>query len=167
MKAYMCLSCKSGAYNRVLEELLKLRIPKGNIFLLLGPMDILVQFTGLQNLAEFIEKWFNPIRMIGAKEALVTKSMTLIVIHEGPSYVEEPLAFVFLNTQPRNLEKLQKALLAIPQVISADTVFGPYDLVCAIRGEDRVHLEQVISRIHKDVPGIEGTMMAVVASLRI
>jgi DNA-binding Lrp family transcriptional regulator len=167
MKAYMCLSCKSGAYNRVLEELLKLRIPKGNIFLLLGPMDVLVQFTGLQSLAEFIEKWFNPIRMIGAEEALVTKSMTLIVIHEGPSYIEEPLAFVFLNTQPRNLEKLQKALLAIPQVISADTVFGPYDLVCAIRGEDRVHLEQVISQIHKDVPGIEGTMMAVVASLRI
>jgi DNA-binding Lrp family transcriptional regulator len=167
MKAYMCLSCKSGAYNRVLEELLKLRIPKGNIFLLLGPMDVLVQFTGLQSLAEFIEKWFNPIRMIGAEEALVTKSMTLIVIHEGPSYIEEPLAFVFLNTQPRNLEKLQKALLAIPQVISADTVFGPYDLVCAIRGEDRIHLEQVISQIHKDVPGIEGTMMAVVASLRI
>jgi DNA-binding Lrp family transcriptional regulator len=121
----------------------------------------------LQSLAEFIEKWFNPIRMIGAEEALVTKSMTLIVIHEGPSYIEEPLAFVFLNTQPRNLEKLQKALLAIPQVISADTVFGPYDLVCAIRGEDRIHLEQVISQIHKDVPGIEGTMMAVVASLRI
>jgi DNA-binding Lrp family transcriptional regulator len=167
MKAYICLSCKSGAYNRVLEELLKLRIPKGNVFLLLGPMDILVQFTGLQSLAEFIEKWFNPVRMIGAKEALVTKSMTLIVIHEGPSYIEEPLAFVFLNTQPRNLEKLQKALLTIPHVISADTVFGPYDLVCAIRGEDKARLEQVISQIHKDVPGIEGTMMAVVASLRI
>jgi len=167
MKAYMCLSCKPGFYNRVLEDLLKLNIPRGDVFLLLGPMDILVQCTGLKNLDEFIEKWFNPIRMIGAEDGLVTRSMSLIVIHEGPSYAEEPSAFLFLNTQPRNLEKLQKALLAVPEVISADTVFGPYDLICAIRSNDKEHLESAMAHIHKNVPGIEGAMTSVVASLRV
>ena len=167
VKAYMCLSCKPDAYNRVLEELLKLNVPRGNMFLLLGPWDILVQFTGLKDLNEFIERWFNPVRMIGAREALVTKSMTLIVIHEGPSYVEEPFAFLFLNTQPRNLEKVQSALLRVPEVISADTVFGPYDLVTAIRVNNRADMEPLISHIHKSVPGIEGAMTSVVASIRI
>jgi hypothetical protein len=167
MKAYMCLSCKAGVYNTVLEDLLKLNIPRGDIFLLLGPMDMLVQFAGLRSLDEFIEKWFNPIRMIGAEEALVTRSMTLIVIHEGPTYAEEPFAFLFLNTQPRNLEKLQKALLTVPEVISADTVFGPYDLICAIKAGDKTHLERVIAHIPKNVPGIEGAMTSVIASLRI
>ena len=163
----MCLSCKPDAYNRVLAELLKLNVPRGNMFLLLGPWDILVQFTGLKDLNEFIERWFNPVRMIGAREALVTKSMTLIVIHEGPSYVEEPFAFLFLNTQPRNLEKVQSALLRVPEVISADTVFGPYDLVTAIRVNNRADMEPLISHIHKSVPGIEGAMTSVVASIRI
>ena len=163
----MCLSCKSGAYNRVLEDLLKLNIPRGDVFLLLGPMDILVQFADLKSLDEFIEKWFDQIRAIGAEEALVTKSMTLIVIHQGPSYAEEPFAFIFLNTQPRNLERLQKALLTVPEVISADTVFGPYDLICAIRANDREHLERAIAHIHKNVPGIEGAMTSVVSSLRV
>lgn len=167
MKAYMCLSCKAGVYNTVLEDLLRLNIPKGDVFLLLGPMDILLQFTGLKSLDEFIEKWFNPIRMIGAENALVTRSMTLIVIHEGPSYAEEPFAFLFLNTQPRNLQRLQKALLTVPEVISADTVFGLHDLICAIKVEDKAQLERVISHIHKNVPGIEGALASVIGSLRI
>jgi DNA-binding Lrp family transcriptional regulator len=137
------------------------------MFLLLGPWDILVQFTDLKDLNEFVEKWFNPIRMIGAKEGLITKSMTLIVIHEGPSYVEEPFAFLFLNTQPHNLEKLQKALLRVPEVISADTVFGPYDLITAIRVNNRADMEPLISHIHRSVPGVEGAMTSVVASIRI
>jgi hypothetical protein len=166
-KAYMCLSCKAGAYNRVLEDLLKLSVPRGGIFLLLGPMDMLVQFTGLKSLDEFIEKWFNLMRMIGAEDALVTRSMTLIVIYEGPSYAEEPYAFLFFNTQPRNLEKLQKALLTVPEVISADTVFGPYDLICAIKVDDKTHLERVISQVHRNVPGIEGALTSVTATLRI
>jgi hypothetical protein len=57
IRAYMCLSCKAGVYNEVLEDLLKLNIPRGDVFLLLGPMDVLVQFTGLKTLDEFIGKW--------------------------------------------------------------------------------------------------------------
>jgi DNA-binding Lrp family transcriptional regulator len=150
-----------------MEELLKLNVPRGDIFLLLGPVDILVQFSGLKSLAEFIEKWFNPIRMIGAEEALVTKSITFIVIREGPLYAEEPNFFLFLNTQPRNLEKVQTALLAVPEVISADIVFGPYDLICPVRAKDSADLERVVSYIHKNVPEIEGVMTSIAAMLRI
>lgn len=167
MKAYMALSCKVGAYNRVLNQLLDLNIPRGDIFLLFGSIDMLVQFKELENLDAFLEKWFNPIRMIGADEALIVKTLTFVVISEGPSFAEEPFAFVFLNAQPRNLENVRIALLNIPEVISADTLFGPYDVICPVRAEDRTELERIIRNIQQNVPGIEGSMTAVVALMRV
>ena len=91
MKAYISLTCKAGAYNRVLKDLLDLNIPRGDIFLLFGPMDILVQFSNFKSLDEFKAKWFNPIRMIGAEEAIIAKTLTFIVISESPLFTEEPL----------------------------------------------------------------------------
>jgi DNA-binding Lrp family transcriptional regulator len=167
MKAYISLTCKTGAYNRVLNELLKMKVPRGDVFLLFGPVDILIQFKELENLDEFVENWFNPVRMIGAEETLITKTLTFIVISEGPSFVEEPFAFVFLNAQPRNLEKVQEALLAVPEVLSADTVFGPYDIICAIGARDTTDLERIVRDIQKNIPGIEGSMTAVVALMRV
>jgi hypothetical protein len=167
MKAYMALACKVGAYNRVLNELLDLNIPRGDIFLLFGPIDVLVQFKELENLDAFIEKWFNPVRMIGAEEALIAKTLTFVVISEGQLFAEEPFAFIFLNTQPRNLENVRIALLNIPEVISADTVFGPYDVICQVRAEDRTELERIIQHIQQNVPGIQGSMTAVVALMRV
>ncbi len=167
MKAYMSLSCKTGAYSRVLNELLDLNIPREDIFLLFGPADVLVQFKDLDNLDEFIEKWFNPVRMIGADEALIAKTQTFVVISEGPLFAENPFAFVFLNTQPRNLENVRKALLTIPEVCSADTVFGPYDVICPIRAKDTTDLEGIVQNIQEKVPGIEGSMIAVNALMRI
>jgi hypothetical protein len=163
----MSLACKAGYYNRVLNELLDLNISRGDIFLLFGPVDILVQFKDLKNLEEFIEKWFNPVRMIGAEEALITKTLTFIVISQGPLFLEEPFAFIFLNTQPRDLENVRKALLNIPEVISADTVFGPYDVICAIRAKGREDLEKTISHIQENVSGIEGSMTSIVAIMRV
>jgi DNA-binding Lrp family transcriptional regulator len=167
MKAYMCLTCKLGAYNKVLEELMKLNVPRGDIFLLFGPIDVFVQFGGLKDMAEFVEKWFNPVRMIGGKEVLITKTMTFVVVKEGPSYSEEPFAFTFLNVQPRNLESVQQELLKVPEVISADIVFGPYDLICPIRAKDRADLERVISSIDRNCPGIEGAATTIVAMIRV
>ena len=60
MKAYMGLSCKVGAFNRVLDELIKLNLSKKDVFLLFGPVDILIQLHDLKNLDEFLSKWFNP-----------------------------------------------------------------------------------------------------------
>jgi len=142
-----------------------LKIPRENVFLLFGPVDVLVQFTRLKSLDEFKEKWFNPVRMIGAKEyePLITRTLTFIVISEGPSFTEEPFAFMFLNTQPRDLENVRKALLTIPEVLSADTVFGPYDVICSVRAKDRAELERVISYIHNNVSGVVGVVTAIVA----
>lgn len=165
MKAYMALSCKVGAYNRVLDKLMELNLSKRNIFLLFGPIDILVQFRNLKGIDEFIKKWFNPVRMIATDESMIEKTLSLIVISEGPSFVEEPYAFIFLNTQPRNLEKVQQALLKLPHVLSADTVFGPYDVISAVKAKDAADLQRFISQIQRDIPGIQGCMTAIVASL--
>lgn len=167
MKIYMSLSCKVGAYNKVLEELLKLNIPRGDIFLLFGPIDVLVQFKGLKDLDEFSEKWFTPVRMACCRETLITKTMTFVVIKEGTAYMEEPFAFMFLNVQPQHLENAQQALLKVPEVISADIVLGSYDIVSPVRAKDRGDLERVISKIHRDVPGIEGTATTIVSMIRI
>ena len=165
MKAYMALSCKTGTYSKALDKLLDLNLSKKEIFLLLGPFDILVQFRELKSLKEFVEKWFNPIRMMDAEGSLIEKTLTLIAISEGPSYVEEPFAFVFLNTSPAFLEKVQQRLMTLPKVLSADTVFGPYDVICAVKVEDTVELARFVFQIQREVPGIQGSMAAIVASL--
>src|SRR4030067_2143558 len=105
MKAYMCLTCKPGSFNEVLKNLLlALHIDQQNVFLLFGPVDILIQFVELNNLQEFTEKWFNPIRMIGADEGLIANTVSLVAISEGPRLSEKPFAFIFLNTQPKHLK---------------------------------------------------------------
>jgi len=161
----MTLSCKSGDFNAVLDELIKMNLSKKDVFLLFGPVDILVQFRELKDLDEFINKWFNPIRAITPQEPMIEKTQTLIVISEGKSFTEEPYAFLFLNTQPRNLELVQQELQSIPKVLSADTVFGPYDVICAVRASDKEDLKRLISQIQKEVPHIQGTVTAIVASL--
>ena len=165
MKAYMILSSKVGAYSRVLDELIKMKLSKKDVFLLFGPIDILVQVRDIKNLDDFIENWFNPIRMLTLEEPLIDKTQTLIVISEGKPFIEEPYAFLFLNTQPRNLEKVQASLQKIPEVLSADTVFGPYDLICAVRVKNKNELQKLIARIQKDVQYIQGTFTAIVSPL--
>jgi DNA-binding Lrp family transcriptional regulator len=165
MKAYMTLSCKTGAFNSVLDELIKLNLSKKDVFLLFGTVDILVQFRELKDLDEFITKWFNPIRTINPQEPMIEKTQTLIVISEGKSFTEEPYAFLFLNTQPRNLEQVQRELQNIPQVLSADTVFGPYDVICAVKAKGTEDLKRLVAEIQKEVPQIQGTVTAIVASL--
>jgi DNA-binding Lrp family transcriptional regulator len=167
MKAYMGLTCKAGCYNKVLEKLMKLNIPKGNTFLLYGPIDVLIKFEGFQSINEFVEKWFNPVRMLGAEENLIAKTMTYVVVRDGPAYMEEPFAFMFLNVQPRDLERAQLTLLKMPQVISADFVFGPCDLIVPVRAKNNVDLERVVSHIHEAVSGIEEAFTTVVAMIRI
>src|SRR4030066_1654809 len=134
MKAYMGLTCKPGSYNEVLKKLLLgLHIDQQNVFLLFGPVDILVQFTDLKDLQEFTEKWFDPIRMIGAEEDLIAKTVSLVAISEGPKIVEKPFAFIFLNTKPKNLETVRAKLLTLPEVLSADSVLGPFAVICSVK----------------------------------
>ncbi len=170
MKAYMALSCKVGAFGKVLDEIRQMGIVartlnerEPTVSLLFGPFDILVQFNEMRDLDEFVSKWFTPIRMITAEEPLVEKTQTWLVMSEGKTCTEEPFAFLFLNTQPRYLEKVQEALQAIPEVLSADTVFGPYDVISAIKAKDKTELSETISKIQREVPYIQGTLTLIVA----
>lgn len=160
MKAYVCLSHKVGSYSAIVDRLLDLHIPPMDIFLLFGSIDMLIQFPELKSLPEFIETWFDPIRRIGADEGLITETLTLLVIREGPKWVGEPFAFIFLNTSTPQLEEVQKALLTVPGVLSADSVFGPYDIICPINVEDRVDLERIVSHIQSDIPSVKKTTTA-------
>jgi DNA-binding Lrp family transcriptional regulator len=164
MKAYMTLSCKTGTFNAVLDELIKMNLSMKDVCLLFGPVDILIHLR-FKDIDEFINKWFNPIRNITLQEPMIEKTQTLIVIAEGKPFTEEPYAFLFLNTQPRNLEQVQKQLQNIPKVLSADTVFGPYDVICAVRANDKEDLKQLIAQIQKEVTNIQGTVTAIVASI--
>lgn len=161
----MILSCKTGTFNRVLDELIKMNLSKKDVFLLFGPVDILIQFRELKDLDEFINKWFNPIRAITPQEPMIEKTQTLFVLSEGKSFTEEPYAFLFLNTQPRNIEQVQQDLQSIPNVLSADIVFGPYDIICAVKASDKEDLKRLVLKIQKDVSHIQGTVTAIVASL--
>ena len=93
--------------------------------------------------------------------------MTFVVLKNGPTFVEDPFAFMFLNVRPHHLESAQEALLKIKEVISSDIVFGPYDLITSLRAKDRVDLERIVSLIHRNIPGIEGVSTTIVAMFRI
>ncbi len=167
MKAYMGLKCKPGAYNEVLNKLLLgLQIDQQNVHLLFGPVDILVQFPDLNDLQEFIQKWFNPIRLIGQEEDQLAKTVSLIVISEGPKLTENPYAFIFLNTEPRNLENVRTDLLKIPEVLSADSVFGPYDVICAVKASDAKELETLVLLIQQ-IPGVQNSATSIVSPIRL
>ena len=167
MRAYMGLTCKGGCYNQVLEKLTAMNIPLGDIFLLYGPIDVLVKFEGFNSIDEFVKKWFNPVRMVGAEEKLITKTTTYVVVIEGPTFMEEPFAFMFLNVQPRDVELAQQTLLKMPQVVSADFVFGPCDFIVPVRAKNNVDLERVIRTIHCSVSGIEEAHITVVTMIGI
>jgi len=163
MKAYMMLSCKAGACKDVLDELIKMNLSQKDVFVLFGLADILVQIRGLKGVNEFITKWFNPIRAMTPEEPLVEKTQTLIVISEGRPFREQPYAFLFFNTQPRNLERMQKTLQNIPGVLAADTVFGPYDVICAVRVRNKIELKQLVERIEAEVPDVKGIVTEILA----
>ena len=78
----MTLSCKTGVFNTVLDELtintvldelIKLKLSMKDVFLLFGPVDILVQLH-FKDLDEFISKWFNPIRAISPQEPMIERN---------------------------------------------------------------------------------------------
>jgi DNA-binding Lrp family transcriptional regulator len=167
MKAYMGLKCKPGSYNEVLKKLLfELNIDQRNVFLLFGPVDILVQFPELESTQEFIDKWLHPIRLLGVDEAMLSKTISLITVSEGPKLAEKPYAFILLNTEPKSLENVRTELLKIPEVLSADSVLGPFDVICSVKAADPQELETLVLLIQQ-IPGIEASTTSVVSPIRI
>jgi hypothetical protein len=96
---------------------------------------------------------------------MIDKTEMFIVISEGKSLTQEPYAFLFLNTQPINLELVQEKLHAMSKVLSADTIFGPYDVIYSVKANDNKDLQLLISQIQREIPQIQGTETAIVDSL--
>ena len=57
--------------------------------------------------------------------------------------------------------------MEVPEVISADIVFGPYDIISSLRAKNHLDLERVISNIQETVTGLEGAATTIVAMIRI
>ena len=167
MKAYMGLTCKPGTYNEVLKRLLfYLNIDQQNMFLLFGPVDILISFNNLANVEEFVEKWVNPIRMIGAEDDMITKTMSLIVSSEGTKLAEKPFAFLLLNTKPQCTEEVRKILLTLPEVLSADVVLGPFDVILSLKAENHEDLETSVLLIQQ-ITGIVTSVTSIVSPIKV
>ena len=167
MKAYMGLTCKPGTYNEVLKRLLfYLNIDQQNMFLLFGPVDILISFNNLANVEEFVEKWVNPIRMIGAEDDMITKTMSLLVSSEGTKLAEKPFAFLLLNTKPQSTEEVRKILLTLPEVLSADVVLGPFDVILSLKAENHEDLETSVLLIQQ-ITGIVTSVTSIVSPIKV
>ena len=167
MKAYMGLTCKPGTYNEVLKRLLfYLNIDQQNMFLLFGPVDILIVFNNLANVEEFVEKWVNPIRMIGAEDDMITKTMSLIVSSKGTKLAEKPFAFLLLNTKPQSTEEVRKILLTLPEVLSADVVLGPFDVILSLKAENHEDLETSVLLIQQ-ITGIVTSVTSIVSPIKV
>jgi hypothetical protein len=104
--------------------------------------------------------------MIGADEDMISKTVSLVVISEGPRLSEKPFAFIFLNVKPKNLETVRVDLLKIPEVLSADSVFGPFDVLCSVKAADPQELETLVSLIQQ-IQGIESSSTSIVSTIKI
>ena len=70
-----------------------------------------------------------------------------------------------MNTRPAKVEDVRRSTLSVPDVLSADSVFGPYDIICPVRALNLTHLEEVILNIQTRVSGIESTLTCLVKEI--
>ena len=56
-------------------------------------------------------------------------------------------AFVLLELAQGRLDEATRVLASVPEVIEADAISGPQDLLCRIVARDTEHLQSVVNRI--------------------
>jgi DNA-binding Lrp family transcriptional regulator len=56
-------------------------------------------------------------------------------------------AFVLLELAQGRLDEATRVLASVPEVIEADAISGPQDLLCRIVARDTEHLQAVVNRI--------------------
>jgi hypothetical protein len=167
MKAYLGITCKPGTHNEVVKKLLfKLFIDPQDVYLLNGPIDILVQFSRLKSLEEFVAEWFDPVSMIGGDDNLLKKLESFIVISEGPLPTEKPFAFLFMKAQPMNRENVRTRLLTFPEVLSADSVFGSCAVISSVKAKNVVDCNRVFSNM-QNIPGVKDSTASIVDATNI
>ena len=61
---------------------------------------------------------------------------------------------------------MRTKLLTIPEVLSADSVFCPFDVICSVKAEDVEELESLVSVIQQ-IEGIENSFTSIVSPIRV
>jgi DNA-binding Lrp family transcriptional regulator len=56
-------------------------------------------------------------------------------------------AFVFVDLSQGRLDEAREAMAAVPEVLEADAVSGPQDMVCRIVARDTEHLQELINQL--------------------
>ena len=56
-------------------------------------------------------------------------------------------AFVFVDLSQGRLDEARAAMEAVPEILEADAVSGPQDMVCRIVARDTEHLQELINQL--------------------
>ena len=56
-------------------------------------------------------------------------------------------AFVFVELSQGRLREAATALEAIPEVLEADAISGPQDMVCRIAARDTEHVQEIVNEL--------------------
>jgi DNA-binding Lrp family transcriptional regulator len=56
-------------------------------------------------------------------------------------------AFVFIELNQGRLAEAVELLNAVPEVLEADAISGPQDLVCRVAARDTEHLQDIVNRL--------------------
>lgn len=56
-------------------------------------------------------------------------------------------AFVLLELAQGRLDEATRVLESVPEVIEADAISGPQDLLCRLVARDTEHLQQIVNRV--------------------
>lgn len=73
-----------------------------------------------------------------------------------------PRAYVLINTQPNTEYNVVKSLKALPEVNSADVLFGYYDVIASIDVSHVNQIGQVIDKVRETTEGIDKTSTMIV-----
>jgi DNA-binding Lrp family transcriptional regulator len=56
-------------------------------------------------------------------------------------------AFVFVDLSQGRLDEAREAMAAVPEILEADAVSGPQDMICRIVARDTEHLQELINEL--------------------
>jgi DNA-binding Lrp family transcriptional regulator len=75
-----------------------------------------------------------------------------VITGHGPEVDPEAMgyaisAFVLIELAQGELATAVKAMDAIPELLEADAISGPHDLVCRVVARDTEHLQEVLNRL--------------------
>ncbi|MHA1603081.1 MAG: Lrp/AsnC family transcriptional regulator [Candidatus Freyarchaeota archaeon] len=74
-----------------------------------------------------------------------------------------PIAFVLINTEPANEEKVLQAVLKIEGIEEAYILYGVYDILAKIQTESMENLKQTIIWQIRKIEGVVSTLTLIVA----